>query len=136
MILGIGTDILEIARMQKALARMRTRDRFIRKVFTDYEIKKGEALCGERRFSYYAKRFAAKEACAKAMGRSFSGDFALKDIGVVENEFGRPELVLTGNALKTLNSLMPHGYTPRLHLSLSDEKGYALAFVVAEASCL
>lgn len=81
----------------------------------------------------YAKRFAAKEACAKALGTGFSQGVYMRDIGVINDEAGKPSLVLTGGALRRLQALTPEGKTPRLHLTLSDEPPMAKADVVIEA---
>lgn len=131
MIVGIGTDIVDIQRIARAMDRHG--DRFLARCFTPYEIKRAEAKNDHQKAAFLAKRFAAKEACAKAMGMGFTGVFALSDIGVEENAAGAPFLVLQPPAREALQGLIPQGTLPRVHLSLSDERGYALAFVTIEA---
>lgn len=131
MILGIGNDLVDIRRIEKAL--QRHGERFEQKCFTPYERDVAKARGLARRTDYFAKRFAAKEACAKALGTGFVGEFTLRDIGVEEDQAGRPFLVLSGGAHKVLHAMVPDGLKPRLHLTLSDERPYALAFVVIEA---
>lgn len=132
MIIGIGTDLVDIGRIQKVLDCHGAR--FEQRCFTDVEqAKAAKRQDIEKISATYAKRFAAKEACVKALGTGFIDDITMKDIGVVEDENGRPSLVLTGGALARLNKLMPENTRPVLHLSLSDEPPYAQAFVVIEA---
>ena len=131
MIIGIGTDLVDISRIEQAVRRHG--ERFEDKCFTAYERARGNAMNEDRRMAFYAKRFAAKEACAKAMGTGFTGAFSLRDIGVEEDAAGRPFLVLAETAQTALKALIPQGYSPRLHLSLSDEKHYAHAYVILEA---
>ncbi len=132
MIIGIGTDLVDIGRIQEVLDRHGVR--FEQRCFTDVEQAKARKRQGiEKVAATYAKRFAAKEACVKALGTGFIDDIIMKDIGVVEDENGRPSLVLTGGALAKLNKLMPENTRPALHLSLTDEPPYAQAFVVIEA---
>ncbi len=132
MIIGIGNDLVDIRRIEKVLKRHGTR--FEERCFTCSEraradIRRGAGLHGP----VFAKRFAAKEACAKALGTGFSGEVYPRDIGVIEDESGRPFLELTGGALEHLKSLIPEGKRPVLHLSLSDEPPFAQAFVIIEA---
>ncbi len=132
MIIGIGSDIVDIRRIEKILRRHGAR--FEKRCFTNDE----HNLAEKRRksgayYSTYAKRFAAKEACVKALGTGFTGDIIMKDIGVSQDENLRPYLVLKGGALKKLNSLIPEDMKPNINLSLSDEPPYAQAFVVIEA---
>ena len=130
MIIGLGSDLCNIERIQNSLDRFG--ERFEKRVFTDVE----RAKAGRRPFTRagtFAKRFAAKEACAKALGTGFSGEVYPRDIGVIEDESGRPFLELTGGALEHLKSLIPEGKRPVLHLSLSDEPPFAQAFVIIEA---
>ncbi|PCI55284.1 MAG: holo-ACP synthase [Alphaproteobacteria bacterium] len=132
MIIGIGTDLVDIGRIQKVLDRHGAR--FEQRCFTDIEQAKAVKRQDiEKIAATYAKRFAAKEACVKALGTGFIDDITMRDIGVVEDENGRPSLVLTGGALARLSKLMPKNTRPVLHLSLSDEPPYAQAFVVIEA---
>ncbi len=132
MIIGIGNDLVDIRRIQKALERHG--GRFERRCFTEHEIEKANSVSDAARYcGIYAKRFAAKEACAKALGTGFSGGVNMCDIGVVEDENGRPCLQLSGGANERLEAIIPEGMMPHLHLSLSDEPPYAQAFVVIEA---
>lgn len=132
MILGIGSDILDLKRFEKVLKRHEAR--FIQRCFTAAEREKAERRrSAGTHTATYAKRFAAKEACSKALGTGFAEGVFLKDIGVVNDEAGKPGLVLTGGAQKRLLALVPEGFTPRLHLSLTDEPPMMMAFVVIEA---
>ena len=132
MILGIGTDLVDIRRIGKVLDRHGAR--FEKRCFTDAERAKAkERQKNNKHAETYAKRFAAKEACVKALGTGFSGDITMRDIGVTKDKNGRPSLTLSGGALKKLNVLMPEGAHPILHLSLTDEPPYAQAFVIIEA---
>ena len=135
MIIGIGTDLVDVRRIQETLDRHGLR--FEQRCFTEAEQAKAATRKGvEQVAATYAKRFAAKEACAKALGTGFVGDIEMKDIGVVDNENTRPSLVLTGGALAQLNKVMPENTRPVIHLSLTDEPPYAQAFVVIEAQPL
>lgn len=132
MIIGIGNDLVDIRRIAKALAKHGTR--FEERSFTPHERYKAARHKGTPRYAeIYAKRFAAKEACSKALGTGFSGAVYMRDIGVTEDEAGRPFLTLTGGALERLHDLIPAGMSPVLHLSLSDEPPFAQAFVIIEA---
>tara|TARA_R110001592_G_scaffold3525_25_gene20129 strand:+ start:34350 stop:34754 length:405 start_codon:yes stop_codon:yes gene_type:complete len=132
MILGIGNDLVDIRRIEKALSRHG--ERFEMRCFTAIERKKAERRKGAGLHGHvFAKRFAAKEACAKALGTGFSGAVYMKDIGVIEDEKGRPFLELRGGALDQLNKMTPRGMRPQMHLSLSDEPPFAQAFVIIEA---
>lgn len=132
MIIGVGTDLVDIRRIEAAL--IRHGGRFEKRCFTDVEQEKAEKRHGADKIAAtYAKRFAAKEACVKALGTGFVDDIIMKDIGVVEDDAGRPCLLLTGGALVQLDKLTPDGMRPSVHLSLTDEPPYAQAFVVIEA---
>lgn len=132
MIIGIGTDLVDIGRIQEMLDRHGAR--FKQRCFTEVEQAKAAKRQNVAQVAAtYAKRFAAKEACVKALGTGFIDDIAMKDIGVVEDKNGRPSLVLANGALVRLNKLMPENTRPALHLSLTDEPPYAQAFVVIEA---
>jgi holo-[acyl-carrier protein] synthase len=131
MILGTGTDITSIARIEKALARNGAR--FLARCFAPSERKYVEALAKPRRAAAYAKRWAAKEACAKALGLGIRGDIFLKDIVVVNDRSGKPALTVKGGAKQRLTRLTPKGMTAYIHVSLSDEPPMALAFVVISA---
>ena len=129
MIIGIGSDLCDIRRIEKTL--LRFGERFTNRVFTEVERARSDNRAS--RGSSYAKRFAAKEACAKALGTGLSMGVAWREMGVVNLVAGKPTLVLTGGAAARLQSLMPAGQKPVLHLTMSDEYPYAQAFVVIEA---
>lgn len=132
MIIGIGSDLIDIRRVEKVLARFG--ERFVNRCFTPVEIAKAERRRGGgTHVATYAKRFAAKEACAKALGTGFSHGVYMKDIGVVNDDAGRPTLILTGGALEKLKALTPEGTSARIHLTLTDEPPLAKAFVIIEA---
>ena len=129
MIVGVGADLCDIRRIQGSLDRFG--DRFRTRCFTEIERARSERK-PDAAWSY-AKRFAAKEACAKALGTGMRRDVYWKDMGVVNLPSGQPTLHLTGPAAKHLERLTPPGHTAHIHLTLSDEHPYALAFVVIEA---
>jgi holo-[acyl-carrier protein] synthase len=132
MIIGTGSDILNADRLGRVLARFG--DRFIRRCFTPAEIEKAERRRGAgTHIATYAKRFAAKEACSKALGTGFSHGVFMKDIGVINNPAGKPELILSGGALARLQALIPPGKAARLHLTLTDEPPIVYAHVIIEA---
>ncbi|HRQ60676.1 MAG TPA: holo-ACP synthase [Alphaproteobacteria bacterium] len=132
MILGTGTDILDLRRFEKVMARYEVR--FIARAFTPEEQAKAERRrAAGTHIATYAKRFAAKEACSKALGTGFADGVFLKDIGVVNDEAGKPSLVLTGGALKRLQAMTPQGMEAKVHLSLSDEPPMMMAQVIIEA---
>lgn len=131
MIIGIGSDILDVRRLEKVLERFG--DRFIRRCFTEAEIAKAERRRGAgTHAATYAKRFAAKEAVSKALGTGFSHGVFMRDIGVVNNYAGKPDIVLTGGALARLMTMVPAGKTPRIHLTLTDEPPMVQAQVVID----
>lgn len=129
MIIGLGSDLCDIRRIEKTLDRFG--DRFVQRVFTATERAKSERRA--QRAGSYAKRFAAKEACAKALGTGFSRGVFLRDIGVVNMPSGAPTLALTGGARERLLSLLPPGHEAVIHVTLTDEYPLAQAFVVIEA---
>ncbi len=133
MIIGIGNDLVDIRRIAKVWDRHGVR--FEHRCFTEHECIKAARRAGTEggAVSVFAKRFAAKEACAKALGTGFAVGVRMKDIGVVENEDGRPFLELKGGALARLHAITPPDMECAIHLSLSDEPPYAQAFVVIEA---
>lgn len=132
MIIGIGSDVLDANRLGKVLDRHG--DRFITRCFTPLEKAKAERRrAAGTHIATYAKRFAAKEACSKALGTGFAQGVYMKDIGVVNDASGKPSLVLTGGALKKLESLIPAGKTAAIHLALTDDPPVVQAFVVIEA---
>lgn len=130
MILGIGNDMIDIRRVEKTLERFG--DRFLDRVFTDVERVKSERR--RQRAASYAKRFAAKEACAKALGTGIRRGVYWRDMGVVNLPSGRPTLHLTGNAARVLAELMPPGHVARIDLTLTDDFPWAQAIVIV--SCV
>jgi holo-[acyl-carrier protein] synthase len=130
VIIGIGSDITDIRRIENSLERFG--ERFVRRVFTEVERARAERRAGPA--ATYAKRFAAKEACAKALGTGMRRGVFWRDMGVVNVRSGRPTLALTGGAAARLAEITPSGHTCVLHLTLSDEPPYAQAFVVIEAT--
>jgi holo-[acyl-carrier protein] synthase len=129
MILGIGSDITDVRRIEKVIARHG--ERFIARIFTEKERARAERK--KKRVETYAKRFAAKEACAKALGTGMRGGVWWRDIGVVNLPSGRPTMQLTGGALQRLQSMTPQGYEARIDLTISDEGPMAQALVVISA---
>ncbi len=130
MIIGIGSDLCDIRRIERSLARFG--DRFSHRLFTETERARAERRPHQRAASY-AKRFAAKEACAKALGTGFRRGVFFADMGVVNLRTGQPTLALTGGAAAQLKTLIPPGHIAHLHLSLTDEYPYAYAHVIIEA---
>ena len=129
MIIGIGADLTDIRRIQNSLDRFG--DRFTHRCFTDIERARSERKPDKA--ASYAKRFSAKEACAKALGTGMRGSVYWRDMGVVNLPSGQPTLKLTGGAAERLALLLPQGHEARIHLSLTDDLPYAQAFVVIEA---
>ena len=129
MIIGIGNDIVDIRRIEKALDRWGTR--FTQRSFTAIEQRKSDGRA--MRAASYAKRFCAKEACSKALGTGFSHGVFMKDLGVVNEPSGKPTMALTGGAAKILARLTPAGKMARIHLTITDEYPYAQAIVMIEA---
>jgi holo-[acyl-carrier protein] synthase len=129
MILGLGNDIVDIRRIEESLNRFG--DRFRDRIFTEVEKKKSDGRL--LRAASYAKRFAAKEACSKALGTGFHRGVFWRDMGVVNEPSGRPTMVLTGGALKQLERITPAGKTPRIHLTITDDHPWAQAVVIIEA---
>jgi holo-[acyl-carrier protein] synthase len=129
MIIGIGTDLCDIRRIAKTIERHG--ERFIGRVYTDAERARAERRAN--RIDTYAKRFAAKEACAKALGTGFRAGVFFRDMGVVNLPSGKPTLRLTGGALQRLNAITPAGCEAHIDLALTDEWPYAQAFVVISA---
>jgi holo-[acyl-carrier protein] synthase len=130
MIIGIGSDLCDIRRIEASLARFG--ERFTMRVFSDVERARSERRVHARAASY-AKRFAAKEACAKALGTGFRKGVFFSDLRVVNFSSGQPTMSLHGGALARLNSLVPEGYEARIALSLTDEYPYAYAQVIISA---
>ena len=129
MIVGIGSDLSDIRRIENSLERFG--ERFIARIYTDIERTRSERK--NDRAASYAKRFAAKEACAKALGTGMRRGVFWRDMGVVNMRSGQPTMALTNGALDRLNELMPPGHKAMIHLSLTDEHPYAQAFVIIEA---
>ena len=130
MIIGIGSDLCNIERIQASLDRFG--ERFIRRVFTEIERTKAEGRPFTRAGTY-AKRFAAKEAFSKAVGTGFKRGVFMRDIGVVNAPSGAPTLELTGGARARLDAMTPEGHFAQVHLSMTDDHPFALAFVVIAA---
>ena len=130
MIVGLGSDLCNIERIQRALDRFG--DRFAERVFTETERAKAERRPFTRAGTY-AKRFAAKEAFAKAVGTGFSRGVFMRDIGVVNMASGAPTLALAGGAKARLDALTPEGHAMHVHLTLTDDHPWAQAFVILEA---
>jgi len=129
MIIGFGIDLCDIRRVDDLLARFG--DRFVMRCFTEIEREKSDARAA--RAASYAKRFAAKEACAKALGTGLSRGVYWRDMGVVNLASGKPTLELTGGAARRLAGLTPQGYVALIHLTLTDEYPLAQAHVIIEA---
>ncbi len=129
MIIGLGNDLCEIARVEQTLARYG--ERFTRRCFTDIERMKSDRRA--QRAASYAKRFAAKEACAKALGTGLSFGVYWRDMGVVNLPSGKPTMKLTNGALAILERITPKGMKPHIHLTITDDGGMAQAFVIIEA---
>jgi holo-[acyl-carrier protein] synthase len=129
MILGIGSDITDVRRIAKVVERHG--DRFIDRVFTAIERQTAERR--RNRIETYAKRFAAKEACAKALGTGLRGGVWWRDMGVVNLASGRPTMELSGGAKRRLEAITPEGYVARIDLTITDEGPTAHAFVIISA---
>jgi holo-[acyl-carrier protein] synthase len=129
MILGIGADLADIRRIDGTLERFG--DRFVQRVFTEIEQAKSEAR--RERAASYAKRWAAKEACAKALGTGLRMGVAWREMGVVNLRSGQPTMALTGGAAARLARMTPPGMEARLHVTITDDHPWAQAFVVIEA---
>jgi holo-[acyl-carrier protein] synthase len=130
MIIGIGSDLIDIRRVAKVIERHG--DRFLARIFTDVERAKAERRAKNHNMvvATYAKRFAAKEACAKALGTGIRHGVWWRDMGVVNVSGGRPTMQLTGGALARLRVLTPEGFEPKIDLSITDDWPLAQAFVI------
>ena len=126
MILGLGNDIIDIRRIEATLERYG--DRFVQRIFTAIEQRKSDRR--RQRAASYAKRFAAKEACSKALGTGLRKGVFWRDMGVVNLPSGRPTLVLTGGAAAQLARITPDGYTARIDLTITDDYPMAQAIVI------
>jgi len=129
VILGIGSDLVDIKRIESSLERFG--DRFVRRVFTEIEQKRSEGRA--ERAASYAKRFAAKEACSKALGTGLRRGVFWRDMGVVNLRGGKPSLALTGGAAARLAEITPAGMTAQIDLTITDEYPLAQAFVIISA---
>ena len=129
MILGLGSDLIDIRRVERVLARFGPR--FKDRVFTEVEVKKSEARAN--RAASYARRFAAKEACAKALGTGFRDGVYWRDLGVVNLPSGKPSLSVTGGAARRLASITPEGMSAQIDLTITDEPPIAHAVVMITA---
>ena len=129
MIIGIGSDLIDIRRIEKSLERHG--QRFIQRIYTEVEQARSEGRAG--RVASYAKRFAAKEACAKALGTGLAQGVFWRDMGVVNLPSGKPTLALTGGAAVRLAKILPQGHKAAIHLTITDDFPLAQAFVIIEA---
>ena len=129
MILGIGNDLIDIRRIDKTLERFG--DRFTNRIFTELEQKKSDKR--RLRAASYAKRFASKEACSKALGTGFRKGVFWRDMGVVNLPSGKPTIALTGGALKQLEEITPDGMIPQIDLTITDDFPLAQAIVIISA---
>ena len=129
MILGIGSDLVDIKRIESSLERFG--DRFVKRVFTELEQKRSDGRA--ERAASYAKRFAAKEACSKALGTGLRRGVFWRDMGVVNLRGGKPSLALTGGAAARLAEITPAGMTAQIDLTITDEYPLAQAFVIISA---
>jgi holo-[acyl-carrier protein] synthase len=129
MILGIGNDLIDIRRIEKTIAAHG--DRFLNRVYTDIERAKSDRRA--QRAASYAKRFAAKEACSKALGTGLNQGVYWRDMGVVNLPGGKPTMALTGGALKRLADITPPGYRAQIDLTITDDFPLAQAIVIISA---
>ncbi len=129
MIIGMGSDLIDIRRVEKSIERFG--ERFTHRCFTEIERAKSDRR--QNRAASYAKRFAAKEACSKALGTGIAHGVFWKDMGVVNLPGGRPTMVLTNGAAERLSIMIPAGHEAVIHITITDEYPYAQAFVVIEA---
>ncbi len=129
MILGLGSDVVDIGRVERTLARFG--ERFTHRVFTEIERRKCDARA--RRGASYARRFAAKEACAKALGTGFRRGVYWRDLGVVNLASGKPTMALTGGAARRLAEITPPGMLAQVDLTITDDHPTAQAIVLISA---
>jgi holo-[acyl-carrier protein] synthase len=130
MILGIGSDIIDIRRVERTLERFG--DRFTYRVYTELERRRAERRPHERAATF-AKRFAAKEACAKALGTGLKQGVFWRDMGVANLNTGQPTMVLTGGAAARLAAITPAGHTAYIHVTLTDDFPLAVSYVIISA---
>jgi holo-[acyl-carrier protein] synthase len=129
MIIGVGSDIVDVRRIEQVIERHG--ERFLARIFTDTERTKAERRA--RKFETYAKRFAAKEACAKALGTGLRAGVFWRDMGVINLPSGRPTMKLTGGALARLHAITPAGCDARIDVTITDEGPMAQALVIISA---
>ena len=129
MLLGIGSDLVDIKRIESSLERFG--ERFIKRIFTEVEQRRSEGRA--ERAASYAKRFAAKDACSKALGTGLRRGVFWRDMGVINLRGGKPTMALTGGALARLVEMTPAGMTAQIDLSITDEYPLAQAFVIISA---
>ena len=129
MILGIGSDLIDIRRIEKTLERFPVR--FVNRIFTETERRKSERRTN--RAASYAKRFTAKEACSKALGTGFRRGVFWRDLGVVNLKSGKPTMSLTGRAKELLDTLVPDGMAAQIDLTITDDFPLAQAVVIISA---
>ncbi len=129
MIIGIGSDLIDIRRVEKTLERFG--ERFVKRCFTEIEQRKSDGR--KNRAASYAKRFAAKEACSKALGTGLSMGVAWREMGVVNLPTGKPTMALTGGALKRLEKITPEGHRAQIDLTITDDFPLAQAIVIISA---
>lgn len=133
MILGLGIDIVEIKRIKKIFSKKKEREKFLTRIYTKSEIEKGSKLKADKMINFFAKRFAAKEAAAKALGTGFGENLSFVEIGVDSGISGEPEMSFTGKAAKLAKALSPKNKEYKINVSLSDEAGIAQAIVIISA---
>jgi holo-[acyl-carrier protein] synthase len=129
VILGIGSDLIDIRRVEQSIARFG--ERFLTRIFTDLERAKSDKRAA--RVASYAKRFAAKEACSKALGTGFNRGVYWRDMGVVNLPGGKPTMLLTNGALRRLEEITPPGMKAQIDLTITDDFPLAQAFVIISA---
>ncbi|QDO98863.1 holo-ACP synthase [Ferrovibrio terrae] len=130
MIIGLGSDLIDIRRIEKTIERFG--DRFLNRIFTPVERARSDRR-QLTRIESYAKRYAAKEACSKALGTGFRKGVFWRDMGVVNLSGGKPSMALTGGALARLESMLPAGYEAQIDISLTDEPPMAQAIIIISA---
>ena len=131
MILGLGSDICDIRRIERVIAKYG--DRFLERIYTEDERARARRRSEKIRAATYAKRFAAKEAAAKALGTGFRRGVFFSDLGVINLPGGQPTLLMTGGAAQRLRAITPEGMAPRVALTMTDEYPYAYAQVIISA---
>lgn len=129
MIVGLGSDLIDIRRVERTLERFG--DRFTERVFTEIEREKSDRR--KNRAASYAKRFAAKEACSKALGTGFSRGVYMRDLGVVNLPGGKPSMRLTGGAARRLEQLLPEGMDAQIDITITDDFPLAQVIVIISA---